>query len=77
LQDVSEETTDNDKQGKGGNKEKQRMSERGSAYQEKREIVFEGGGCKGDKFRFYPGISVINNGKTWIARFKGRRTITR
>jgi len=40
LQDVSEETTDNDKQGKGRERGKQKMSERGSAYQEKREIVF-------------------------------------
>jgi hypothetical protein len=40
------------------------MSERGSEYQEKREIVFEVGGrvCKGDKIRFYPGIFLINNG---------------
>lgn len=36
-----------------------------------------GGVCKGDKIRFYPGISVINNGKTWISRFKGKRTITK
>jgi len=44
LQDVSEETTDNGKQGKGRKREKQKKSERGSAYQEKREIVFEGRG---------------------------------
>jgi len=41
LQDVSEETADNDKQGKGMKREKQKMGERGSAYQKKREIVFE------------------------------------
>ena len=32
--------------------------------------------CEGDKIRFYPGTSVINNGKTWISRFKGKLTIT-